>query len=187
MKSVALYIILLFTSVMAHSQTKIFITANGQTRQATLSDTRAAEELRQLLEKGDIRVSMEDYGGFEKVGDLPQSLPTDNRQITTTAGDIMLYQGRSIVIFYGSNSWSYTPLGKIDNATASEIRSFLSGESIEITLSLNSAGIADVEADTQHPERIFDLAGRPIELADRPLSSLPKGVYLINGKKLLIN
>ena len=60
---------------------------------------------------------MTDYSGFEKVGALGTSLPTSNSQTTTQSGDIVLYQGNQIVIFYGSNSWSYTRLGKIDDLT----------------------------------------------------------------------
>lgn len=58
---------------------------------------------------------MSDYAGFEKVGSLGQSLPTENSRITARSGDIVLYQGNQIVMFYGSNSWSYTRLGKIDD------------------------------------------------------------------------
>ncbi len=68
---------------------------------------------------------MSDYGGFEKVGTLPLSFTTSNSQISTAPGDIMLYQGNQMVIFYGTNSWSYTRLGKIDNATAESVSQFL--------------------------------------------------------------
>ena len=63
---------------------------------------------------------MRDYGGFEKVGPLGQSLPTSNSQTTTQSGDIVLYQGNQVVIFYGSNTWSYTRLGRIDNLSGWE-------------------------------------------------------------------
>ncbi|MDE6006111.1 MAG: hypothetical protein K2G67_00960 [Muribaculaceae bacterium] len=65
---------------------------------------------------------MNDYGGFEKVGELPWSLPTSNSQISTVPGDVMLYLGNNIVILYGTNSWWYTRLGKIEGMTADEIR-----------------------------------------------------------------
>lgn len=63
---------------------------------------------------------MSDYAGFEKVGSLGRSLPTSNSQTTTQSGDIVLYNGDQIVIFYASNSWSYTRLGKIDDLTGWE-------------------------------------------------------------------
>ena len=65
-------------------------------------------------------ILMSDYSGFEKVGALGTSLPASNSQTTTQAGDIVLYNGNQIVVFYGSNSWSYTRLGHIDNLTGWE-------------------------------------------------------------------
>ena len=73
-----------------------------------------------MLAGGDITIQMRDYGGFEKVGPLGQSLPTSNSQTTTQSGDIVLYQGNQVVIFYGSNTWSYTRLGRIDNLSGWE-------------------------------------------------------------------
>lgn len=172
---------------MAKAQDKIEITANGRTMTATLADTDAARQLKAYLDDGSVAVRMSDYGGFEKVGDLPWSLPTSNRQITTSAGDIMLYQGHSIVIFYGSNSWSYTPLGRIDGASATEIRNFLSGSSIEVTLSKQGQSCIDsVSADAGTQPEIFTLQGRKITLAGRNISDLPEGTYIINGKKQFI-
>ena len=81
---------------------------------ATLADTQAAGEFARMLP---MTISMDDYGGFEKVGSLGRNLTASNSQTTTTAGDIVLYNGNNIVMFYGSNSWSYTRLGKIDDLT----------------------------------------------------------------------
>ena len=81
---------------------------------ATLANTQAAEEFAQMLP---VTITMDDYSGFEKVGPLGRNLTASNSQITTTAGDIVLYNGNNIVMFYGSNSWSYTRLGKIDDLT----------------------------------------------------------------------
>ncbi|MDE6235987.1 MAG: hypothetical protein K2M56_09585, partial [Muribaculaceae bacterium] len=123
-----------------------------------------------------------DYGGFEKVGALPQSFPTSNTQITTMPGDIMLYQGNQMVIFYGSNSWSYTRLGKIDGATASNLRQFLGNGNITLVLSLQtSTGIDYVTADANKEEIIYDLNGRRI--TNKPLAP---GIYIINGKKTIV-
>ena len=180
-------IIVTLIALMANAQNKIEITANGQTMTATLADTEAARQLLTRLDNGPVTIRMNDYGGFEKVGSLPWSLPTSNRQITTTAGDIMLYQGDNIVIFYGSNSWSYTPLGRIDGAGVSEIRDFLSGNSINVTFAKQGqSGIDDITADTDKEPEIYTLQGRRISLAGRKISDLPKGIYIINGKKQLI-
>ena len=81
---------------------------------ATLADTTAAQEFAQMLP---MTITLDDYGGFEKVGSLGRSLTTSNSQTTTAAGDIVLYNSSNIVMFYGSNSWSYTRLGKIDDLT----------------------------------------------------------------------
>ena len=169
-------------SFMASSQTKVLLKVGGDTMTATLTDNEATRELMKLLEQDDITIRMSDYGGFEKVGALPQSLSTSNTQITTAPGDIMLYQGNQMVIFYGSNSWSYTRLGKIDGATESNLRQFLGNGDIVLTLSLESSTeIEDVTADENKEEIVYDLNGRRI--AKKPLAP---GAYIINGKKTII-
>ena len=87
---------------------------------ATLEDNAATSELIEMMREAPISISMNDYSGFEKVGPLGRSLTTDNHQTTTSAGDIVLYSGNQIVMFYGSNSWSYTRIGKIDDLTGWE-------------------------------------------------------------------
>ena len=74
------------------------------------------------------------YGGFEQVGSLGSTLPRDDKKITTEAGDIVLYSGNQIVVFYGSNSWAYTKLGKITDKTASEMKELLENGDITLTL-----------------------------------------------------
>ena len=80
---------------------------------ATLADNSSATAFYQLLEKGPLTVDMHDYGSFEKVGPLGTKLPRNDTQITTTAGDIILYQGNQITIYYDTNSWNFTRLGKV--------------------------------------------------------------------------
>ena len=82
---------------------------------ATLEDNDAVRELMEMMQAGPVTINMSDYSGFEKVGPLGKSLTTSNSQTTTVAGDIVLYNGNNIVMFYGSNSWSYTRIGKIDD------------------------------------------------------------------------
>ena len=77
------------------------------------------------------------YGGFEQVGSLGTSLPRDDKQITTNAGDIVLYSGNQIVVFYGTNSWAYTRLGRITDKTASEMADLLGNGNVRI-VSVNS-------------------------------------------------
>lgn len=87
---------------------------------ASLLDNEAVDALVEMMKEAPVVIQMSDYAGFEKVGSLGTSLPTSNSQTTTQAGDIVLYQGNQIVIFYGSNSWSYTRLGHIDDFTGWE-------------------------------------------------------------------
>lgn len=103
-----------------NSKMKIIVNVNGQDFTATLENNTAVDALIQMLEDGPMTLQLRDYAGFEKVGPLGESLPTSNSQITAHAGDIVLYQGNQIVIFYGSNSWSYTRLGRIDDLTGWE-------------------------------------------------------------------
>lgn len=82
---------------------------------AMLEDNTATRELIEMMKEEPITIDMSDYSGFEKVGSLGRSPTTDNHQTTTSAGDIVLYSGNQIVMFYGSNSWSYTMIGRIDD------------------------------------------------------------------------
>ena len=87
--------------------------SGSHTLTATLSDNSSATAFYELLKKGPLTVDMHDYGSFEKVGSLGTSLPRNDTQITTTAGDIILYQGNQITIYYDVNSWNFTRLGKV--------------------------------------------------------------------------
>lgn len=182
MKKILFIALMTAISFMASSQTKVLLTVGGNTMTATLADNDATRELKELLDKEAITIRMSDYGGFEKVGALPQSLPTSNTQITTEPGDIMLYQGNNMVIFYGTNSWSYTRLGKIDGASVSDLKQFLGNGDILLTLSLAPAsGVGGITTDRNNEETIYDLNGNRI--TKKPLSH---GIYIINGKKTLI-
>lgn len=87
---------------------------------ATLEENEAVDALVKMMGQGPVTIQMRDYSGFEKVGSLGTGLPASNQQTTTQAGDIVLYQGNQIVMFYGPNSWSYTRLGHIDDLTGWE-------------------------------------------------------------------
>lgn len=118
---------------------QIIISVNGRELTATLAGNSSAEALRELLEEGPVTISMRDYGSMEKVGDIGTSLPTNDEQITTEAGDLILYMGSAFVIYYAPNSWNFTRLGKIDNITAKELKDFLGNGNVEITISFLTA------------------------------------------------
>ena len=95
------------------------------TLNATLAENKSAVAFAELLKKGAVTVAMHDYGSFEKVGSLGSSLLRSDTQITTEAGDIILYQGNQITIYYDTNSWNFTRLGKINGVTQAELKAIL--------------------------------------------------------------
>ncbi len=103
---------------------------------ATLENNPAVDAFVEMMNDSSVIIQMNDYSGFEKVGSLGTNLPADDKQTTTHAGDIVLYNGNQIVIFYGSNSWSYTRLGKIDDLSGWE--DALGSGDITVTFSLGT-------------------------------------------------
>lgn len=148
---------------------------------ATLAENAATQELVSLLQGGGIGLTMVNYGDFEKVGSLHHEFTTSDSLITTQPGDIMLYQGTDMVIFYGSNTWNYTPLGKIDGATAENVRQFVGISPAGVTIFLYDAAIEEASADEVKSGKVYDLNGRLV--TSRPLT---KGVYVINGAKKIV-
>ena len=118
--------------------TEIKITVSGKSLPVKIEENEATKALVAALREASITYEADDYGGFEKVGALGRSLPTSNSQINTQPGDVILYSGNQIVLFYGSNSWSYTRIGKMEYGTLDELKSFLkAGQGkISVTLSL---------------------------------------------------
>ena len=98
-------------------------------------DNASVEALRALAAEG-MTIEMSMYGGFEQVGAIGQSLPRDDAQTTTTSGDIVLYSGNQLVVFYGSNSWAYTRLGHITDQTPEQMKVLLGSGDVTITLSI---------------------------------------------------
>ena len=98
-------------------------------------DNQAVERLRDMAKDGDITIQMSMYGGFEQVGSIGHSLPRDDKQTTTSSGDVVLYSGNQMVVFYGSNSWSYTRLGHISDKDEAEMADLLSQGDVTITIS----------------------------------------------------
>jgi len=98
-------------------------------------DNASVEALKALAVEG-LTIEMSMYGGFEQVGSIGQSLPRDDQQTTTTSGDIVLYSGNQLVVFYGSNSWAYTQLGHITDQTPEQMKALLGSGDVTITLSM---------------------------------------------------
>lgn len=112
------------------------ITVGDRVLTAVLADNSSAEALKGILTSGPLTIDMSDYGNMEKVGPIGQSLPTNDEQITTGPGDIILYMGNSLVIYYDTNSWNLTRLGKIQDVTQAELKEILGNGSVTVTLSL---------------------------------------------------
>ena len=112
---------------------------NGTSKQeltATLYDNSSSRALVELLQKGSITINMHDFSNFEKVGDLPVTLPRNDTPTDTDAGDIILYLGKSFVIYYDKNSWNFTPLGKVDGVTKTELKKILGKGNVIAVLSV---------------------------------------------------
>ena len=157
--------------------TKMYITIDGRTEAVTLTNNSATQALVAKLQEASVTVTLNSSGGFEIWGALGFSLPTSNEQINAQPGDIVLYNGSNICMFYGTNSWNYTLLGKIDGLSESELRTFLkAGESnISVTLSLsNTTGISQVKADGSK-SREYTLSGTLAQVGH-------KGIIIKNGK-----
>ncbi len=109
---------------------------NDEVFDVKLENNSATQELVEELKKGNVTVNASEYGGFEKVGELGFSLPTSDENIGTNPGDIVLYQGDKISLFYGSHSWSYTKLGKIDNVDSNKLKEVLGFGDVTLEFSL---------------------------------------------------
>ncbi len=132
---------------------KIYVKIGDTVWTAALEDNTSATALKGLLAKGPVTVEMHDYGNFEKVGSLGVSLPQSNAQITASPGDIILYQGNSVTIYYDESSWNFTRLGRLDGVSVEELRRVLKagGGNVTVTFSLEepkAAGVFDLESKT---------------------------------------
>ena len=103
----------------------------------------SVEALKALAADKPLAIQMSMYGGFEQVGSIGQSLPRDDKQTRTSAGDIVLYSGNQLAVFYGSNSWAYTRLGHIIDQSADDLRILLGNGDVNITISYGEQGSAD--------------------------------------------
>lgn len=122
------------TSEPDQEESALKITVGEYELLAAFADNPSAEEFKSLLAQGPITVQMDDYGGFEKVGPLGTTLTRSDKQITTQPGDVILYQGNQITIYYGTNSWNFTRLARIDDPT--DLQAKLGDGTVSITFSL---------------------------------------------------
>ena len=163
---------------------KMYITIGEETHTVTMEDNVGTRALVAALQTENIVYIAHDYGNFEKVGYIGQSFPTDNHQITTSAGDLVLYGGDNICIFYGSNSWSYTRIGKLDGLSADEVRRFVkAGEGeVSITLSLQPihTGILELSPNENDEGTAYTITG---QIAPKGY----KGIVIKNGEKRIIH
>ena len=118
----------------------IYASVNGEILTILPEENSSAEAFIELLRKGDVAVDMHDYGGFEKVGPLGTALPRNDAQITTEPGDVILYQGDQVTIYYGVNSWSFTRLGKVQDLPQAQLKEILGSGNVTVTFSLRDAG-----------------------------------------------
>ena len=112
------------------------LTINGEVVSVEWEDNESVDALMDLVSKEPLSIRMSMYGGFEQVGSIGTSLPRNDVQTTTEAGDIVLYSGNQIVVFYGPNSWAYTRLGKVTDITKAEMTELLGNGDVTITISL---------------------------------------------------
>lgn len=118
------------------SQDLIKIKINDEVFDVKLENNSAVDELVKTLTKSNVTVNATDYGNFEKVGDLGFTLPTSDENINTHPGDLVLYQGNQISLFYDSHSWSYTKIGQIENIDSNQLKEVLGSGNVTLVLSL---------------------------------------------------
>lgn len=122
--------------VNAEDGDTIKLSVNNHDFDVKLENNSATNELVKKLHEGNITIEAKEYGGFEKVGDLGFSLPTNDEQMSTSPGDIVLYQSNQISLFYGGHSWSYTKIGKIQSDNLNDLKSILGSGNVNMVLSL---------------------------------------------------
>lgn len=123
-------------TVSQEETSMIYAHIGDNTLEILPADNSSVTALLELLAEKDITVDMQDYGGFEKVGSLGSSLPTNDENITTAAGDVILYQGNQITIYYSKNTWNFTRLGKVQGLSADELKAILGDGDVSVRFSL---------------------------------------------------
>jgi len=114
---------------------QLLLEVNGETLEIEAENNSSVDALKELIGEDGLKLKLEEYGGFEKVGPLPESLPTSDEQMGVAAGDIVLYQGNQVSLLYGENSWSYTKLGHVKGITGDELHALLGDGDVEVLFS----------------------------------------------------
>ncbi|MBQ7690012.1 MAG: hypothetical protein IJT30_02315 [Muribaculaceae bacterium] len=161
---------------------QLHITIGGVTKTAMLVSNSSTEALVAQLQQGDITYEAHDYGNFEKVGDLGYSFPQNNEQITTVPGDIILYQGSNLCIYYDTNSWNFTRIGWLNGMTQADIKQWVNagGGNVSVTLSLNGRTTACRQV------RVDETKSQAYTPAGTVATAGTKGIVIQNGKKIII-
>lgn len=170
--------VFLFSSYVSMAQ-KMYVTIGDKTQCVTLADNTTVQELVSRLAQAPISVTLNTSGGFEVWGPLGFSLTTSNEQQNAQPGDVFLYNGSNICFFYGTNAWSYTPIGKMKGLTVDELKEFLKAgdNNIYVTLSIEEpTGIGLSYAD-ETSIKAYNVNGTLAKKGQR-------GITIQNGKKL---
>ncbi|MBR2605395.1 MAG: aldo/keto reductase [Clostridia bacterium] len=153
---------------------------NGKVMKILAAENSSADAFLDLLKSGDVPVEMHDYGSFEKVGPLGTTLPRNDEQITTEPGDVILYQGDQITIYYDVNNWSFTRLGKVQDLSQAELKDILGSGNVTVTFSL-SEGRMEPES-SKVLVVIFSRTGHTKPLAEYIAEDLNADLYEIEAK-----
>lgn len=138
-----------------------------------LENNSSAEAFREKLKENDLVINASDYGNFEKVGELGFSLPTNDINITTKPGDLILYQGDKITLYYDTNTWNFTKLGRIINVSAEELKEVLGNGNVKLTFTINKDSEKKI---------VFNFNTKTVKLNsgyEMPLNGL--GTYSLTG------
>ena len=120
-----------------NENTNLTLSVDGTQLSVKWENNASVSALKELAADGNLTIKAHQYGGFEQVGSLPQRIESNDVHMTAEPGDIMLYSSNSVVVYYGTNTWSYTKLGHIENLSEAELQELLSGETVTLTFSLS--------------------------------------------------
>lgn len=120
-----------------NENTNLTFSVDGTPLRVKWENNSSVSALKELATDGNLTIKAHQYGGFEQVGSLPQRIESNDVHMTAEPGDIMLYSSNSVVVYYGTNTWSYTKLGHIENLSEAELQELLSGETVTLTFSLS--------------------------------------------------
>ncbi|MCQ2608875.1 MAG: hypothetical protein MJ197_09345 [Bacteroidales bacterium] len=167
-----------YASLQTETVSTMYITVNNHNMIVDLENNSSTKALVALLQESAITYEAHDYGDFEKVGEFGYTLPQNNEQITTEPGDLILYQGNQICIYYGVNSWNFTRLGKIRDTDSNKLKNMLGNGNIQVTLSLEQPNaINNLYVPHSINTGTYNITGQQLNQAPA------QGIYIENGIK----